>query len=125
LEHEGQRIEAACGRRAAPLSGARARLQEAAEDREQRALSAAGRTDDRHYLAGANGERDVVEHLERAEAVADMVGDQVHELTQIHRIVIASQRVRPSWAGPMTGSAKQSTAPQADRWIASSLRSSQ
>jgi ribosomal protein S17E len=38
--------------------------------------------------------------------------------------VIASQRVRPEVAGPMTGSAKQSrTALQ--RWIASSLRSSQ
>jgi hypothetical protein len=39
-------------------------------------------------------------------------------------IVIArSQRVRPSWAGPMTGSAtKQSISQQAEAWIAS-LRS--
>jgi hypothetical protein len=35
-------------------------------------------------------------------------------------LVIASQRVRTTWAGPMTGSAKQSTAPQAEKWIASS-----
>jgi hypothetical protein len=42
----------------------------------------------------------------------------------IHPIVIASQRVRPEVAGPMTSSAKQSNA--APRfWIASSLRSSQ
>jgi hypothetical protein len=38
--------------------------------------------------------------------------------------VIASQRVRPEVAGPMTGSAKQSS-PLAADWIASSLRSPQ
>jgi hypothetical protein len=37
--------------------------------------------------------------------------------------VIASQWVRPEVAGPMTGSAKQSSAPEI--LIASSLRSSQ
>jgi hypothetical protein len=37
---------------------------------------------------------------------------------------IASQRVRPEVAGPMTGSAKQSSA-GAPFWIASSLRFSQ
>jgi hypothetical protein len=39
-------------------------------------------------------------------------------------LVIASQRVRPEVAGPMTSSAKQSSA-AAQLWIASSLRSSQ
>jgi hypothetical protein len=39
-------------------------------------------------------------------------------------VVMASQRVRPEVAGPMTGSAKQSNA-EAPLWIASSLRSSQ
>jgi hypothetical protein len=38
--------------------------------------------------------------------------------------VIASQRVRPEVAGPMTSSAKQSSATE-KFWIASSLRSSQ
>jgi hypothetical protein len=56
----------------------RARLQQTAKDRQQRALAAAGGADDRDHLARADRERHVVEHLERAEAVADMVGDQVH-----------------------------------------------
>jgi len=38
--------------------------------------------------------------------------------------VIASQRVRPEVAGPMAGSAKQSSV-AVPLWIASSLRSSQ
>src|SRR6202012_4542050 len=38
-------------------------------------------------------------------------------------VIARSQRVRPAWAGPMTGSArKQSTSQQAEEWIAS-LRS--
>ena len=78
LEHEGQRIEAVGRRRAAQFRAALARLQQAAEDRQQRALAAAGGTDDRDHLARRDRERHVVEHLERAEAVADMVGDQVH-----------------------------------------------
>jgi len=38
-------------------------------------------------------------------------------------IVIASQRVRPEVAGPMTSSAQQSSAGR-EVWIAASLRSS-
>ena len=51
LEHEGQRIEAASRRRAAQLGGAGARLEQAAEDRQQRALAAAGGPYDRDDLA--------------------------------------------------------------------------
>src|SRR5262249_3952657 len=58
--------------------GAGAWLQQSAKDRQQRALAATGRTDNRHHLARAHGERHIVEHLERAEAMADMVGNQVH-----------------------------------------------
>jgi hypothetical protein len=41
-------------------------------------------------------------------------------LGSIGRFVIASQRVRPDVAGPMTSSAKQSRSQQ-KKWIASSL----
>jgi hypothetical protein len=46
------------------------------------------------------------------------------EMVYLSSFVIASQRVRAK-RGPMTGSAKQSIAPQVEIWIASSLRSSQ
>jgi hypothetical protein len=105
---------ATCGRRAAPFRSAGARLQQSAEDRQQRALAATGRTDNRHHLARAHGERYIVKHLERAEAMADMVGDQVHCFPRSARrhVVIASE-------------AKQSMVSQMEAWIASSLRSSQ
>jgi len=83
LKHECQRIEAIGRRRAAQQSGARAWLQQAAEDRQQRALAAAGRTDDRYHLARAERERDIVEHVERAKAVADMVGDKIHHIPRV------------------------------------------
>jgi hypothetical protein len=78
LKDERQRIKAVFGRRAAQFCRPAARLQQPAKDRQQRALAAARRADDRHYLARTDRERDVVEHGERAEAMADMVGDQVH-----------------------------------------------
>jgi len=83
LEHEGQRIEAVGRRRATQLCPSLARAQQPAQDRQQRALAAAGRTDDRDYLSGGNGERHLVKHVQRAEAVADMVGDQVHPMSSL------------------------------------------
>src|SRR5262249_22097425 len=79
LEYESQRIKAARRWRAAQLGLTGGGLQQAAEDREQRALAAAGRPHERNDLAGAHGERDIVQHLKRAEAMRDMVGDQVHQ----------------------------------------------
>ncbi|MEY9542881.1 hypothetical protein ABIE85_005941 [Bradyrhizobium diazoefficiens] len=88
LEHEGERIETVRRRRPAQLWRAGGRLQQPAEDRQQRALAAAGRTDDRDHLAGADGEGDVVEHGEVAEAVGDVVGDQVHAVSSIRFSVV-------------------------------------
>src|SRR5262249_10168848 len=78
LEHEGQRVEAVRRWRTAPFCKARGGLQQAPKDRKQRTLAATGGTDDRHHFARAHRERHVVKHLERAEAMANMVGDQVH-----------------------------------------------
>ena len=78
LEYKRQRVEAVGRRRAAQFGLPGAWLQQPAEDRQQRALAAAGGADDRDHFAGAYRERHVVEHLERAEAVTDMVGDQIH-----------------------------------------------
>jgi hypothetical protein len=92
LEHEGQRIEAIRRRCTAQFCGAAAWLQQAAEDLQQRALAAAGRADDRDHLATAYRERYVVEHVKRAKAVADMVGDQVH---LVSRASLRAQRSNP------------------------------
>ena len=40
-----------------------------------------GATDDRDHFAGADRERYVVQHVERVEAVADTVRDQIHGCT--------------------------------------------
>jgi hypothetical protein len=61
--------------------------------------------------------------LERFE-VASAARSEQNDFRSIHSLVIASQRVRPEAAGPMTSSAKQSSAAP-PFWIASSLRSSQ
>jgi hypothetical protein len=78
LKHEGQRVEAFGGRRAAQFRRPRARLQQPAQHRQQRALAAAGRADDHDHLADVDRERHVLEHVDRAKAVTDMVRDQVH-----------------------------------------------
>jgi hypothetical protein len=81
LKHEGQGIEAVGRRRAAQFRASLAWLQQADKDRQQRALAAAGGTDDRDHLARGHRERHLVEHVQRVEAVADMIGDQVHSIT--------------------------------------------
>ena len=81
LEHEGQRIEAAGG--GAPRNSAPPAL----------GCSNPPRIDNSVLLPQPDGptiattspdpdrERHVVEHLERAEAVTDMVGDQIHRVS--------------------------------------------
>ena len=78
LEHEGDRVERVLRRRTLDRDRAGGRPQEAADDRQKRALAAARRADDDRDLVTGDLERDVVEDWRPAEVVAHPFDEEAH-----------------------------------------------
>ena len=123
LEHESQRVEAVGRRRAAQFGRPALGRSKPPRIDSSVLLPQPDGPDDRHHLARAHRERHVVEHVERAEAVADMVGDQVH--VPCISVIARSQHARQSplrHSGRRSDEAMRNRASRSQDWIAS-LRS--
>src|SRR5215204_5937911 len=97
LEHEGDRVERVLRRRTLDRDRAGGRPQEAADDRQKRALAAARWADDDRDL-----ERDVVEHGRPAEVVAHPFDEEAHRQPSggTNEVSTMSFTVKPSSTMP-------------------------
>ena len=101
LEHEADPAlahVAAGGVLAVELDAPGVGLFEAGDDAQQRGLAAAGRAQQRHQLAGGDVQADVVERLEGAKALADLVDDDAHAVCPCGRGALSG--IGASWACP-------------------------